>query len=150
MSGFAIGLVLASVMAGADPVAAKPAMISVTADSLLKTVTTNEAAVDDQLATKSMEIRGTATRINRTETGDYVLQFVPDHSSENFVRLHIDFEFRKEDRAVLANLKLPADVTIRGTIKHSSWQTVYDNHRHYKMVIKESQLMTVHPEKDFK
>lgn len=153
MSGFALGLVLAGAMVGAEPAAAQPekvAAVVTTADALLNTVTLNEAATDEQMGAKSMEIRGTAKRINRTESGSYVLQFLPDHSSENFVRLHIDFEFKAEDRAVLAALKLPAEVSIRGSVKQSGWQTVYDNHRHYKLLIKDSTLTTVHPIKDFK
>lgn len=150
MSGFAWGLVLAGALAGADPVAADPARLSISSDDLRRMVTFNEAAVDQQVALKPIEIRGTAKRINRTETGSYVLQFLPEHSSENFVLLHVDFEFAKESREALSNLKLPADVTIRGTVRKSDWMTVYDNHRHYKIVVKGSEIGVIHPEKNIR
>jgi tRNA_anti-like len=144
MSSFARVLGMAGVFAaaawasGQDPA---PAVLGVTAGQLLNAVSTNEAALDRQLAASSIEVRGIAKKIFKTETGDYVLQFLPDNTSDNFVRLEINFEFPKAERDQLGSLNLPAELTIRGTMKQSVWAPRYDNHRYYKMVIKDSQIL---------
>ncbi len=157
MSKFSMGLVFAGVLAGwmasvnlAAAQAPPPETLSVTAADLRKSVANNEAALDSQLASRLIEIRGTAEKIIRTETGDYVLQFLPDLPTDNFVRLQINFEFPRQDRDTLGNLKLPVNLTIRGTMKHSNWQPKYDNHRHYNMVIRNSQIIEAHPTTDFR
>jgi hypothetical protein len=121
-----------------------PEVILATDNELLTTVASNEAAIDSQLAAKAIEIRGIAKKIMRTETGDYVLQFSPDSLSDNFVRLHINCEFGREQRDALGALKLPAALTIRGVVKQSLWEPRYDNHKYYKMVVGGSQITAEH------
>lgn len=148
MSRFTLVLGLASVMAVAGWAAGQepaPAALGVTAGQLLNAVSTNEAALDRQLAASAVEVRGIAKKIYRTETGDYVLQFLPDNTTDNFVRLEINFEFPKAERDQLGSLNLPAELTIRGTMKQSVWAPRYDNHRYYKMVIKDSQILATQP-----
>lgn len=135
-----VGLV---VVAGSSFAQEGPEAILTTDNELLRTVSTNEAALDSQLAAKSIEIRGIAKRIIRTETGDYVLQFAPDSLSDNFVRLHVNCEFGKDQRDALGALSLPAAVTIRGAVKASLWEPRYDNHKYYKLVIAGSQITEV-------
>lgn len=121
-----------------------PDLILTTDGALLVTVANNEAAIDSQLAAKAIEIRGIAKKITRTETG-YVLQFSPNNLSDNFVRLYIDCEFPADQRDALGNISLPAGVTIRGAVKESKWTPRYDNHRHYTVTIRDSQLTAVYP-----
>ena len=146
-SGFAaVGLVLAVASFSAGWAAAQEAAVLVLTDGqLLRTVSTNEAALDSQLAASAVEIRGIAKKILRTETGDYVLQFLPDNQTDNFVRLEINFEFPKSERDRLGAMNLPAEVTIRGTMKQSTWAPRYDNHRYYKMVVRDSQILAREP-----
>lgn len=120
-----------------------PEVVLTTDNELLNAVSTNEAALDSQFAAKSIEIRGIAKRIMRTETGDYILQFEPNSLTDNFVRLHVNCEFPKDQRDALGELRLPAAVTIRGAVKASLWEPRYDNHRYYKMVIGGSQITAV-------
>jgi hypothetical protein len=120
-----------------------PEVIATTDNELLNTVTTNEAALDSQFAARSIEIHGIAKRILRTETGGYILQFEPNSLSDNFVRLHVNCEFPREQRDALGELRLPAAVTIRGAVKASLWEPRYDNHRYYKMVVGGSEITAV-------
>lgn len=146
-SGFAtLSLVVAMVVGSANwAVAQDAAEIKLTDGQLLRTVSTNEAALDSQLAASAVEIRGIAKKILRTDTGDYVLQFLPDNQSDNFVRLEINFEFPKSERDRLGAMNLPAELTIRGTMKQSTWAPRYDNHRYYKMVVRDSQILAREP-----
>lgn len=141
-----LSLVLAVVSISAGWASAQEAVGLVLTDGqLLRTVSTNEAALDSQLAASAVEIRGIAKKILRTETGDYVLQFLPDNQTDNFVRLEINFEFPKSERDRLGAMNLPAEVTIRGTMKQSVWAPRYDNHRYYKMVVRDSQILAREP-----
>lgn len=144
MSRFTIGLGLVAMIAAANGAAAQEA-IRLTDGQLLKTVSTNEAALDLHQLASAVEIRGIAKKIYRTETGDYVLQFLPDSQSDNFFRLEINFEFSKQDREQLGVLNLPAELTIRGAVKQSQWQPRYDNHRNYQLVIRDSQILATQP-----
>jgi hypothetical protein len=144
MSRFTIGLGLMAMIAAANGAAAQDA-IRLTDGQLLKTVATNEAALDLHQLASAVEIRGIAKKIYRTETGDYVLQFMPDNHSDNFFRLEINFEFSKQDREQLGKLNLPAELTIRGAVKQSQWQPRYDNHRNYQLVIRDSQILATQP-----
>lgn len=141
MSRFTITVGLMAMIAIANGAAVQEA-IRLTDGQLLRTVSTNEAALDLHQAATSVEVRGIAKKIYRTETGDYVLQFLPDSLSDNFVRLEINFEFSKQDRELLGNLNLPAELTIRGAVKQSHWQPRYDNHRYYQLVIRDSQILS--------
>jgi hypothetical protein len=148
MSRFTLVFGLAGVFAvagwaaGQDPA---PAVLGVTAGQLFNSVASNEAALDRQLAASTIEVRGIAKKIYKTETGDYVLQFLPDNTTDNFLRLEINFEFPAQDRDLLGSLNLPAELTIRGKMKQSVWTPRYDNHRYYKMVIANSQIMATQP-----
>lgn len=137
-----LGLVVSAVATGwvtaQDPA---PAALGVTAGQLMTAVSSNEAALDRHLAASAVEVRGIAKKIYRTETGDYVLQFLPDNTSDNFVRLEINFEFPKSERDRLGSLSLPAELTIRGTMKESVWAPRYDNHRYHKIVLRDSQIV---------
>ena len=145
MRSLTLGCALAGLLVGGGLVRAQngPEVIVTTDSELLNTVTTNEAALDSQFAAKSIEIHGIARRIIRTESGDYILQFEPNSLSDNFVRLHVNCEFPKEQRDALGELRLPAAVTIRGAVKSSLWEPRFDNHKYYKMVIGSSQITTV-------
>lgn len=144
MSKMTIGVALLAVIAAANGTAAQDA-IRLTDGQLLKTVSTNEAALDLHQAASAVEIRGIAKKIYRTETGDYVLQFLPENQSDNFVRLEINCEFSKQDRDVLGALNLPAELTIRGAVKQSQWTPRYDNHRYYQLVIRDSRILATQP-----
>ncbi|WP_254508047.1 hypothetical protein [Anatilimnocola floriformis] len=137
------GLVVLAAMASVA-LGQTPELILTTDSALLSTVTNNEAAVDSQLAARAIEIRGIAKKIVRTESG-YVLQFAPDSMTDNFVRLQIDCEFPADQRDALGNISLPAAVTIRGAVKASLWTPRYDNHKYYKVVIRDSQLTASAP-----
>lgn len=145
MRTLTLGTALVGLLALAGVIVAQegPELVVTTDNDLLRTVSTNEAALDSQLAARSVEIRGIAKRIIRTETGDYVLQFAPDSLSDNFVRLHVNCEFGKDQRDALGNLQLPAAVTIRGAVKASLWEPRYDNHKYYKVVIRDAQVTAV-------
>lgn len=143
---FAIGLVLAAALGSAGWAAAQEAAgMKLTDGQLLRTVQSNEAAIYSQLAASAVEIRGIAKKIVRTETGDYVLQFLPDNQTDNFVRLEINFEFSKTERDRLGSFNLPMELTIRGTVKQSVWAPRYDNHRYYKMVVRDSEIVAREP-----
>jgi hypothetical protein len=144
MSRFAIAMGLVAMIAAANGAAAQDA-IRLTDGQLLRTVSTNEAALDVHQAATAVEIRGIAKKIYRTETGDYVLQFLPDNQTDNFVRLEINFEFSKQDRDALGALTLPAELTIRGAVKQSNWQPKYDNHRYYQLVVRDSRILATQP-----
>ena len=135
-----VALVGLMTMAAAARAQVGPDAFVTTDNELLVTVSNNEAALDSQAAARVIEIHGIAKKILRTDSGDYVLQFAPDNRSDNFVRLHINCEFGRDQRDALGSIRLPAGITIRGAVKESQWKPRYDNHRYYEMVIRDSQI----------